>query len=47
MVQANLPLDRIRHVLRHQSLQSAMIYVRVGDDRLRLLATLWPGVVQR
>jgi integrase/recombinase XerD len=47
MVQANIPLDRIGQVLRHQSLQSTAIYARVDVERLRLLAAPWPGGAQR
>jgi integrase/recombinase XerD len=47
MVQANVPLDRIGQVLRHQSLQSTAIYARVDVERLRLLAAPWPGGAQR
>ncbi len=47
MVAANVPLVRIGQVLRHQSLQSTAIYARVDVERLRLLATPWPGGAQR
>ena len=47
MVKANVPLYRIRQVLRHQSLQSTAIYARVDLDRLRPLAASWPGGAQR
>ena len=47
MVQANVPLVRIGQVLRHRSLQSTAIYARVDVERLRLLATPWPGGAQR
>ena len=47
MVKANVPLYRIGQVLRHQSLQSTAIYARVDVERLRLLATPWPGGAQR
>ena len=43
MVGANVPLVRIGQVLRHQSLQTTAIYARVDVERLRLLATPWPG----
>ncbi len=43
MVAANVPLDRIGQVLRHQSVQSTAIYARVDVERLRLLAAPWPG----
>jgi integrase/recombinase XerD len=47
MVAANVPLQRIGQVLRHQSLQSTAIYARVDVERLRLLATPWPGGAER
>jgi integrase/recombinase XerD len=47
MVRANVPLDRIGRVLRHQSLQSAAIYARVDVERLRPLAAPWPGGARR
>jgi integrase len=43
MVQANVPLVRIGQVLRHQSLQTTAVYARVDVERLRVLATPWPG----
>ncbi len=43
MVGANVPLVRIGQVLRHQSLQTTAVYARVDVERLRLLATPWPG----
>lgn len=43
MVKANVPLVRIGQVLRHQSLQTTAVYARVDVERLRLLATPWPG----
>ncbi len=47
MVKANVPLVQIGQVLRHQSLQTTAIYARVDVERLRLLATPWPGGAQR
>jgi integrase/recombinase XerD len=47
MVQANVPLVRIGQVLRHQSLQTTAVCARVDVERLRLLATPWPGGAER
>jgi integrase/recombinase XerD len=47
MVKANVPLVQIGQVLRHQSLQTTAIYARVDVERLRLLATPWPGGAER
>jgi integrase/recombinase XerD len=47
MVQAQVPLQRIGQVLRHQSLQTTAIYARVDVEQLRLLAAPWPGGAAR
>ena len=47
MVSAGVPLTQIAQVLRHQSLQTTATYARVDLDRLRLLATPWPGGAHR
>jgi site-specific recombinase XerD len=47
MVSAGVPIVRIGQVLRHRSLQSTAIYARVDTERLRLLATPWPGGTER
>jgi len=43
MVAAGVPLVQVAEVLRHRSLQTTAIYGRVDVERLRLLATPWPG----
>jgi site-specific recombinase XerD len=43
MVAAGVPLVEIAQVLRHQSLQSTVIYARVNLEQLRQLAQPWPG----
>lgn len=47
MVEAGVPLVEIAQVLRHHSLQSTAVYARVDLERLRLLASSWPGSAQQ
>jgi integrase/recombinase XerD len=47
MVSAGVPLTDIAQVLRHHSLQTTALYGRVDLDRLRALASPWPGSVPR
>jgi integrase/recombinase XerD len=47
MVAAGVPLIQVAQVLRHHSLQTTAVYGRVDVERLRLLATPWPGGAQQ
>jgi integrase/recombinase XerD len=47
MVAAAVPLVEIAQVMRHHSLQTTSVYARVDLERLRLLASPWPGGAPR
>jgi site-specific recombinase XerD len=47
MVAAAVPLVEIAQVMRHHSLQTTSVYARVDLERLRLVASPWPGGAPR
>jgi site-specific recombinase XerD len=47
MVAAAVPLVEIAQVMRHHSLQTTSVYARVDLERLRLVASSWPGGASR